>query len=177
MAQRLGIVKKWLFLPIFTIFGQTGGYTSPFGLCDTALSCPDQVYYLLGRNWDSTWPNRSTFPMAQRLGLVKKWLFLPIFTIFGQTGGYTCWSYSYNTKSLSVRDSYNNNCELKSSFYLSFVVAPGSSVLPSIHERYSDQHTPAVFNAMKLKLSRHSQVYRHRPQTCRVSTTLLFSSS
>ena len=30
---------------------------------------------------------------------------------------------------------------------------------------------------MKLKLSRHSQVYRHRPQTCRVSTTLLFSSS
>ena len=83
MAQRL------LFLPIFTIFGQTEGYTSPFGQCDMALSCPDQVYYLLGRNWDSTWPDRSTFPMAQRLGLVRKWLFLPIFTIFGQTGGYT----------------------------------------------------------------------------------------
>ena len=89
MAQRLGLVKKWLFLPIFPNFGQTGGYTSPFGQCDTAFSCPDQVYYLLGRNWDSTWPDWSTFSMAQCLGLVKKWLFLPIFTIFGQTGGYT----------------------------------------------------------------------------------------
>ena len=54
----------------------------------------------------------------------------------------------FNTKSPSVIDSYKVNM----SFYLSFVVvAPGSSVLPSIHERYSDQHTPAVFNAMKLK--------------------------
>ena len=76
-------------LPILTIFGQTGGYTSPFGQCDTALSCPDQVYYLLGRNWDSTWPDRSTFPMAQCLRLVKKWLLLPVFTIFGQAEGYT----------------------------------------------------------------------------------------
>ena len=72
MAQRLGIVKKWLFLPIFTIFGQTGGYTSPFGLCDMALSCPDQVYYLWGKIWDSTGADRSTFPMAQRVGLAKK---------------------------------------------------------------------------------------------------------
>ena len=55
MAQRVGLVKKWPFVPIF---GQTGGYNSPFGQCDMALSCPDQVYYLLGRNWDSTWPDR-----------------------------------------------------------------------------------------------------------------------
>ena len=44
--------------------------------------------------------------------------------------------FGYNTKSPSVIDSYKVNM----SFYLSFVVAPGSSVLPSIHERYSDQH-------------------------------------
>ena len=56
--------------------------------------------------------------------------------------------FGYNTKSPSVIDSYKVNM----SFYLSLVVvAPGSSVLPSIHKQYSVQHTPAVFNAMKLK--------------------------
>ena len=83
LAQRVGLVKKWPFLPIF---GQTGAYTSPFGQCDMALSCPDQVYYLLGKIWNSTGADRSSFPMAQRVGLVKKWPFLPI---FGQTGAYT----------------------------------------------------------------------------------------
>ena len=82
-AQRAGLVKKWPFLPIFE---QTGGYTSPFGQCDMALSCPDHVYYLLGKIWGSTGADRSTFPTAQRVGLVKKLPFLPIFE---QTGAYT----------------------------------------------------------------------------------------
>ena len=38
-------------------------------------------------------------------------------------------------------------------------------------ERYFLYHTPV----MKLELSCHSQVYRHRPRTCRVPTALLFS--
>ena len=76
-APRVGLVKKWLFLPIFE---QTGAYTSPFGQCDMALSCPDQVHYLLGKIWDSTGADRSTFPMGQSAGLVKNGHFCLFFS-------------------------------------------------------------------------------------------------